>query len=106
MGDSYPPEWVATLDALDKLDFDTIVGGHGPAKPARICTFSEKTRYIADLIEAVKAARSRGETLEQAKTSVAAALAPKYEAGMDARFAGSVGANIEKVYKDLDEKRY
>ena len=25
MGDSYPPEWVATLDALDKLDFDHIV---------------------------------------------------------------------------------
>ena len=29
MGDSYPPEWVATLDALDKLEFDHIIGGHG-----------------------------------------------------------------------------
>ena len=104
MGDSYPPEWVATLDALDKLDFDTIVGGHGPVKPRSHLRFFRN--YIADLIEAVKTARSRGETLEQAKTSVAAALAPKYEAGMDARFAGSVGANIEKVYKDLEEKRY
>ena len=104
MGDSYPPEWVATLDALDKLDFDTIVGGHGPVKPRAHLRFFRN--YIADLIEAVKAARGRGETLEQAKTSVAAALAPKYEAGMDGRFAGSVGANIEKVYKDLEEKRY
>jgi cyclase len=105
MGDSYPPEWVATLDALDKLDFDTIVGGHGPVKPRSHLRFFRN--YLADLIDAVKAAaRGRGETLEQAKVSVAAALAPKYEAGMDGRFAGSVGANIEKVYKDLEEKRY
>jgi len=105
MGDSYPPEWVATLDALDKLDFDTIVGGHGSVKPRSHLRFFRN--YLADLIEAVKAAaRGRGETLEQAKISVAAALAPKYEAGMDGRFAGSVGANIEKVYKDLEEKRY
>jgi glyoxylase-like metal-dependent hydrolase (beta-lactamase superfamily II) len=104
MGDSYPPEWVATLDALDKLDFDTIVGGHGSVKPRSHLRFFRN--YLADLIDAVRAARGRGETLEQAKTSVAAALSPKYEAGMDGRFAGSVGANIEKVYKDLEEKRY
>jgi glyoxylase-like metal-dependent hydrolase (beta-lactamase superfamily II) len=104
MGDSYPPEWVATLDALDKLDFDTIVGGHGSAKPRSHLRFFRN--YLADLIEAVRAAKGKGETLEQAKTSVAAALRPKYEAGMDGRFAGSVGANIEKVYKDLEEKRY
>jgi glyoxylase-like metal-dependent hydrolase (beta-lactamase superfamily II) len=104
MGDSFPPEWVATLDALDKLDFDTIVGGHGSAKPRSHLRFFRN--YLADLIETVKAARGRGETLAQAKTSVAAALGPKYEAGMDGRFAGSVGANVEKVYKDLEEKRY
>lgn len=104
MGDSFPPEWVATLDALDKLDFDTIVGGHGSAKPHAHLRFFRN--YLADLIDAVRAAKGKGETLDQAKTSVAAALRPKYEAGMDGRFAGSVGANIEKVYKDLEEKRY
>ena len=104
MGDSYPPEWVATLDALDKLDFDHIVGGHGPVKPRSHLRFFRN--YLADLIEAVKAARGRGETLDQAKASVAAALKPKYDAGMDGRFDGSVGANVEKVYKDLEDKRY
>jgi hypothetical protein len=58
------------------------------------------------LIAEVRRARERGETLAQAGVSVAAALKPKYEAGMDGRFAGSVGANIEKVYKDLEAKRY
>jgi len=104
MGDSYPPEWVATLDALDKLDFDHIIGGHGSVKPKSHLRFFRN--YLADLIEEVRRARARGETLDQAKASVAAALKPKYEAGMDGRFAGSVGANVEKVYKDLEAKLY
>jgi glyoxylase-like metal-dependent hydrolase (beta-lactamase superfamily II) len=104
MGDSYPPEWVATLDALDKLDFDHIVGGHGGVKPRSHLRFFRS--YLADLVEAVKAARGRGETLEQARASVAAALKPKYDVGMDGRFDGSVGANVEKVYKDLEAKLY
>ena len=104
MGDSYPPEWVATLDALDKLDFDHIVGGHGGVKPKSHLRFFRN--YLADLIEAVRASRARGETLDQAKAGVAAALKPKYDAGMDGRFEGSVGANVEKVYGDLEAKRY
>ncbi len=104
MGDSYPPEWVATLDALDKLDFDHIIGGQGPVKPKSHLRFFRD--YLADLIEAVRGARGRGETLEQAKASVAAALKPKYDAGMDGHFDGSVGENVEKVYRDLEAKRY
>jgi cyclase len=99
MGDSYPPEWVATLDALDTLDFDHIIGGHGSVKPKAHLRFFRN--YLADLIAEVRRARGRGETLDQARTSVAAVLRPTYEAGMDGRFAGAVGANIEKVYKDL-----
>jgi glyoxylase-like metal-dependent hydrolase (beta-lactamase superfamily II) len=104
MGDSYPPEWVATLDALDKLDFDHIIGGHGSVKPKAHLRFFRN--YLADLIEEVRRARQRGETLDEAKASVAAALEPRYGAGMDGRFGASVGANIEKVYKDLEGGRY
>jgi glyoxylase-like metal-dependent hydrolase (beta-lactamase superfamily II) len=104
MGDAYPPEWVATLDALDKLEFDTIIGGHGSAKPKSHLRFFRN--YLADLIDEVRRARGKGETLDQAKASVAAALKPKYDAGMDGRFAGSVGANVEKVYGDMEAKRY
>ena len=104
MGDSYPPEWVATLDALEALDFDHIIGGHGDVKPKSHLRFFRN--YLADLIGEVRAARVRGETLDQARTSVAAALAPKYEAGMGGRFPGGVGGNIEKVYTDLSSGRY
>lgn len=105
MGDSYPPEWVATLDALDKLDFDHIIGGHGTVKPkSHLRVFRN---YLADLIEEVRRARDRGESLGQAKASVAALLKPTHAAGMGGeRFDESVGGNIEKVYKDLEAKRY
>jgi glyoxylase-like metal-dependent hydrolase (beta-lactamase superfamily II) len=102
MGDSYPPEWVATLDALDKLDFDHIVGGHGSVKPRSHLRFFRN--YLADLIAAVRAARGRGETLDQAKKSVTAALAPNYEAGMDG--ASRLGRRQHREgLKDLEEKR-
>src|SRR5205085_9855007 len=29
MGDSYPEEWIATLDRLRALDFETVMPGHG-----------------------------------------------------------------------------
>lgn len=104
MGDSYPPEWVATLDALDKLEFDHIIGGHGTVKPkSHLRAFRN---YLADLIDETRRARGRGESLAQAQASVAKALKPKYDAPMDGRFDGSVGANVEKVFRDLEAGRY
>ena len=29
MGDSYPFDWIKTLDVAEKLDFDYAIGGHG-----------------------------------------------------------------------------
>ncbi len=104
MGDSYPPEWIATLDALDKLDFDHIIGGHGGVKPKSHLRFFRN--YLADLIDEVRRAKGRGEPLDQAKVSVAAALKPKYDEGMGGQFAESVGGNVEKVYRDLEAGRY
>lgn len=31
MGDSYPVEWIETLEQLKRLEFDWVVPGHGPA---------------------------------------------------------------------------
>jgi glyoxylase-like metal-dependent hydrolase (beta-lactamase superfamily II) len=100
MGDSYPPEWVATLDALDKLDFDHIIGGHGSVKPKSHLRFFRN--YLADLIDAVP---PRPEERARAGEELVAGTEP-VRRGMDGRFAGSVAANIEKVYKDLEAKRY
>jgi cyclase len=104
MGDSFPPEWVTTLDAVGTLEFDHIIGGHGTVKPRAHLRFFRD--YLADLVTAVRAARTKGETLDQAKVSVAAALKPKFDAGMGGEFDGSIGANVEKVFRDLEAKKY
>ena len=106
MADGYPREWVATLDQVGKLDFDQIVGGHGGVKPrSHLTTFRN---YLADLIDETRRARQRGETLEKAKASVAAALKGRYAEGMggETRFDGSIGSNVTKVFADLEAGLY
>jgi glyoxylase-like metal-dependent hydrolase (beta-lactamase superfamily II) len=106
MADAYPPEWVATLDQLGRLDFDWIIGGHGGVKPrAHLVAFRT---YLADLIEETRRARGRGESLDRAKAAVATALRPRHAevmGGYDS-FDQSIGANVEKVYRDLEAGRY
>lgn len=104
MGDSYPPEWVATLDALEKLEFDYIIGGHGAVKPkSHLRVFRN---YLADLIDHVRRAKAGGASLEQAIATVTAALKPKYDAAMDGRLDSAIAGNVEKVYRDLEAGRY
>jgi cyclase len=106
MGDGFPTEWVATLDALSKLDFEWIIGGHGDVKPrTHLTTFRN---YLSDLIDETRRARERGEPLDKAKTSVAAALKARYAEPMGGatRFDESIGANVEKVFRDLEAGRY
>jgi glyoxylase-like metal-dependent hydrolase (beta-lactamase superfamily II) len=106
MGDGYPPEWVATLDQLAKLDFAWIIGGHGDVKPRAHLT--EFRNYLADLIEETRRARSRGEALDQAKASVAAALRLRHAETMGGatRFDEGVGPNVEKVFRDMEARLY
>lgn len=106
VGDGYPVEWIATLDQLAKLDFDWIIGGHGDVKPrAHLTAFRS---YLADLVDETRRARGRGESLDRAKASVAAVLKPRHAESMGGRerFDGSVGSNVEKVYRDLDAGKY
>jgi cyclase len=106
MADSFPVDWVATLDQLDKLPFDRFVGGHGGVKPrSHLATFRN---YLAELIAETRHARQRGEALAQATASVKAALRPRFAEPMGGaeQFDGSIGANVAKVYADLEAKLY
>jgi glyoxylase-like metal-dependent hydrolase (beta-lactamase superfamily II) len=65
MSDSYPLEWAATLDELKKLDFDTVVPGHGEA-------YTDKTKidafqaYLRDVWSEVSRLKKEGATAEEA----------------------------------------
>jgi len=69
MGDSYPEEWIATLEKLKALDFDTVMPGHG-------VVFKGKTkieafqRYLRDVITQVTALRTQGLSADDAAAKV------------------------------------
>jgi len=65
MSDSYPEEWVTSLDALKKLDFDTVLPGHGDA-------FTDKTKidyfqaYLRDVWSEVSRLKKEGVSADEA----------------------------------------
>lgn len=104
LNDSYPPEWVTTLDQLLKLDFNYVIGAHGDVKgKAQVVLYRN---YLADLITETRGAVQSGETLKQAQASVDTALAPKYRSGFPDYGAYPVALNVEKVYSDIKAKKY
>jgi glyoxylase-like metal-dependent hydrolase (beta-lactamase superfamily II) len=69
MGDSYPEEWIGTLDRLRAIDFDTTMPGHGVVfqGKAKVEAFQ---RYLRDAITQVTALRQQGLSAEAAAQKV------------------------------------
>jgi len=65
MSDSYPEEWVTSLDALKKLDFDTVLPGHGDAftDKAKIDYFQA---YLRDVWNEVSRLKKEGVSADEA----------------------------------------
>lgn len=98
MNDSHPFDWIKTLKAVEQLDFDYAVGGHGDVMRGK-SMFQMWQQYFADLIAETTAAYTSGATMQQAVTRVSAALVPKYTGKMPSTFKDDVVENIQKVYR-------
>src|SRR5437879_6921581 len=65
MGDGIFDEWLTTLDALKKLDFDTVLPGHGvPFHEKSLITAYQS--YLQDLTTQVAKLRAQGLTADEA----------------------------------------
>jgi cyclase len=98
MGDSYPFDWIQTLDAAEKLDFDQVIGGHGDVMRGKE-RFDLWKRYFRDLMEEAAQAYARGASLEDAEKGVSKTLIAKYADKFDPGFPKSVIGNIAKAYQ-------
>jgi glyoxylase-like metal-dependent hydrolase (beta-lactamase superfamily II) len=98
MGDSYPYEWIKTLDAAEKLDFNLVLGGHGDVMHGKL-RFELWKQYFQDLMDRTAAAYAEGATLDQAQKSVSEFLTRKYADRFDPNFPKSVTANVTKAYQ-------
>ena len=69
MGDAFFDEWIVTLDALKKLDFDTVLPGHGvPFHGKALITAYQS--YLKDLMTQVANFRKQGLSAEQTAQKV------------------------------------
>jgi hypothetical protein len=98
MGDSYPYDWIQTLDAAEKLDFNSVLGGHGEVMHGKQ-KFELWKQYFQDLMDHTGIVYAEGATLDEAKKSVADFLTKKYADKFDPNFPKSVIANITKAYQ-------
>ncbi len=98
MGDSYPFDWIATLDRAEKLDFDQVLGGHGDVMHGKE-KFELWKQYFHDLLDETGKAYASGASLEESQKQVAKILVSKYADKFDPAFPQSVMANIKKAYQ-------
>jgi cyclase len=98
MGDSYPYDWIQTLDKAERLDFDVAVGGHGDVMHGK-AMFELWKQYFRDLMDETAAAYADGATLDEARHLVAAKLIAKYTGRFPDTFSKDLIPNVEKAYR-------
>ena len=104
MGDSYPFDWIQTLDAAEKLDFDQALGGHGDIMHGKE-KFELWKAYFRDLLDETARIYSEGATLEEAQKQVSTMLIARYASKFDPNFPRSVTANVTKAYQVISQAR-
>ena len=104
MGDSYPFEWIQTLDTAEKLDFDQVLGGHGDVMQGKQ-KFELWKQYFRDLLDETAQSYSAGASLEDAQKQVSKLLIAKYADKFDPGFPKSVIANVTKAYQVIAQAR-
>jgi glyoxylase-like metal-dependent hydrolase (beta-lactamase superfamily II) len=104
MGDSYPFDWIQTLDAAERLDFEQVLGGHGDVMHGKE-KFELWKAYFRDLLDETAQIYGKGASLEDAQKQVSETLLGKYASKFDPNFRKSVTANITKAYQVIAQAR-
>ena len=100
MSDSFPDEWVTSLDALKKLDFDTVLPGHGEAfkDKAKIGYFQD---YLRDVWSEVSRLKREGVSAEEASKR---ADLTKHKEHLPIQGPGVPLIGVQRIYQLIDER--
>lgn len=98
MGDSYPYDWIHTLEAAEKLNFEYALGGHGDVMRGK-AQFEMWEQYFRDLLAETASAYADGASRADTVKRVSAVLLPKYTGKMPPTFPQDVVGNIQKAYR-------
>ena len=87
VGGSYPQDWVAVLKALDTLEVETIIPGHGDVEHDKTY-LRQNLKLFQHVITDVKKARDEGRTLQQTKAAIG---------GNAALYAADIGLSEQQL---------
>ncbi len=94
--DGHPDEWIESLKQVERLDFETLVPGHGKVgEKKHVRLFRE---YLETLRAAVSEQIQKGATLEEAKRSI---RLPQYEQWYG--YNDWFGENVDGMYRYLSQ---
>ncbi len=96
MRDAYPVEWISALEAMQKLDWNQAIPGHGSVQQGKT-QLGKLIAYMRDMVAAVREAVAKGMTVEQAKKAIDLS---RY-AGDFPGFLQSNTLAIERTYAEL-----
>jgi cyclase len=71
MGDGFPDEWPATLRALEALEFDRVIPGHGSIQQGK-AVLAEFRGYIEEISEKVARGVEQGRSSDELKKAITA----------------------------------
>lgn len=101
MGDAYFDDWIASLEALKKLDFTLVLPGHGrPFRDKGVITAFQS--YLKDLTDQVAKLREQGVTPEEAAKRVD--LTSHRKDFPEIRGTGADLRGVRRLYQWLGEK--
>ena len=100
LGDSFPEEFISSLEALKKLEFDVIVPGHGPLvrDPKKI---GVRQDYIRRYIDDVAALRNKKLSAKQAATQFSFAGYGHFP-GLESRSRERIELEVRRMYQELN----
>jgi cyclase len=101
MGDAFFDEWVATLEALKKLDFTLVLPGHGtPFSDKGLITAFQS--YLRDVTSQVAALRKQGVSAEEAAQRVD--LTSHRKDFPQIQGPGADLRGVRRIYQWMDER--
>jgi cyclase len=123
MGDGFPDEWPATLKALEALEFDRVIPGHGSIQEGK-SVLSQFRGYVEEITEKVSRGIERGQALDELKKTITLATltslkiedmsrrverelgtlfpVPETPAGM---LVASVRGNVQEVFNYFTQRK-
>jgi glyoxylase-like metal-dependent hydrolase (beta-lactamase superfamily II) len=123
MGDGFPDEWPATLKALEELEFDRVVPGHGSIQEGK-SVLGQFRGYVEEITEKVSRGIERGAPLPELQKTIAPGTLSSIQANdmrrriehelgtlfpvpekPAAMFEESVASNVREVFTYFTERK-